>query len=142
VATDKFNHDRAAQVLAEAAIYGDAKAATRASITVRTIQNYRKRLAVDTLLSQLFAEKRAALERKWASSLAPAIRSAVGFLQRAAEEADPRDPEAIHAVAGAFKLLTEVAITKEILDERFAERRAQAEPVRQMDAPGTPALNN
>ena len=122
-----FNYNRAAMYLAEAAVYGDVKASERAGLSLRTLHNYRKRLEDDDTLSELFQHKREALEKEWAADLAPAIRNSIDFLTRAAQEADVKDPDAIHAVAGAFKLLSNIALTRELLDVRIMERRGTAD---------------
>ena len=121
----KFNYETAAQVLADAAIFGDAKAVARAGITSQTLRNYRKRMSEDETLLHYFAQKKALLEREWSQELAPAIRNGIDFLSRAAQVAEPSDPDAIHAVAGAVKILTGVSLTQRILDARLAERSGQ-----------------
>lgn len=116
-----FDYERASRALAAAALEGDHSAAQRENLTVRTLQNYRKRLQTDATLSQLFAEKKALLEREWAHEIAPTLRAALAFLQRAMTNLDPSDPEAVHAAAGAFKLVNEGHLTMRVIDARLAE---------------------
>ena len=123
-----FDYERAARALAIAALHGIKEAANAEGITVRTVRNYRQRLDQDEYLAELFREKKESLEREWASELAPAIRGAIDFLRRASSEANPADPEAIHSVAGALKILTGVALTKEVLDARLAAERRSRDP--------------
>ncbi|MCE5419172.1 MAG: hypothetical protein JJ713_00050 [Acidithiobacillus sp.] len=133
-----LDYDFAATVLVECLYSDDAKIAHRYGITVRTIQNYRARMRKDARLSQIFAAKKAAFEREWASELAPAIREAIKFLQQAARSADPGDPEAIHAVAGALKILSEVSMTREVINARLAAQdRPQRAEVGALAAPAT-----
>lgn len=115
-----FNYERAATILAEAAFVDEQKILQRYKITQRTLYNYRQRLHHDPKLSEFFVQKKSVLEREWSNELAPAIREAIRFLQQAARKADPSDPAAIHAVAGALKILSEVSITKEVIDARLA----------------------
>lgn len=128
----KFNAERAARILAHAAMVGDKRAADENKVTVRTLQNWRKRLSDDPNFSQLFADKKAAVESDWADSLAGAIRKAIDFLGRAAEEANVGDPDVIRSVAGGLKILTDVATTRRVLDARLAgkvgQARAEARP--------------
>jgi hypothetical protein len=112
--------NRVASILVEAAYHGDKETAGRWSITTRTIQRYRERLNEDSELSQTVALKKQQYEADWANEIPGAIRSAVRFLQRASNEANPKDPDTIHAVAGALKILAEVGITKAILDVRLS----------------------
>lgn len=115
-----LNYERAATVLAEAAFTNDPTASQRHGISLRTLERYRSRLRTDEKLAAFVAAKKVALEREWANELAPAIREAIHFLQRAAREADPGDPNAIHAVAGALKILSEVSMTREVINARLA----------------------
>lgn len=128
---DNFNRERAATMLAEAAIFGDRRAVERTGLTLRSLQNYRRRLATDARLSLLFAEKRKLLSSRWADDLIPAIRGAVDFLHRACEQADPSNPRAIRAVTGSLKILADVATAERLLDARFPDApRAHAAPDR------------
>lgn len=43
-----FDADKAAKLLVEATMFGDAKAAEKFKVTPRTLRNYRKRLSEDT----------------------------------------------------------------------------------------------
>lgn len=133
-----FNYDRAAQLLADAALYGDVKALQRSGMTRQTLHRYRQRLADDDVLLQIFTEKKALLEREWANELAPAIRNGIEFLSRAAQTADASDPDAIHAVAGAVKILTGVSFTKDVLSARISERTGQVREATKQDAAAEP----
>jgi hypothetical protein len=114
-----MNREQVAQILVEALYSGDHETARRFGISIRTLQRYRRRLHTDPELSQIVALKKAAFEREWAEDATQAIREAVRFLQRAATQADPSDPNAIHAVAGALKILAEVSLTREVLSVRL-----------------------
>lgn len=116
-----FDYERASRALATAALEGDTIAATRENISIRTLQRYRKQLDSDTTLAQLVAEKKSILESRWADQIAPTLRAALAFLQRAANNLDPSDPNAVHAIAGAFKLVNEGHQTMRVIDARLAE---------------------
>ena len=116
-----YNRDRAAMVLVEAAFYGDAVAAKRAGIHERTIERYRLRLEDDAELSRLVREKKRLFEGDWAAELPAAIRACIAFIVRAAQESNPRDPEVIHAIAGALKIVTDAGFAKAILDVKLSE---------------------
>jgi hypothetical protein len=113
--------EQMAQILVEALYGGDREAAKKHGVSVRTIQLYRKRLQTDPELSRFFALKKDAFEGMWLEDSTSAIREAIRFLQRAATQADPTDPNAIHAVAGALKILAEVSLTREVLSVRLEE---------------------
>ena len=127
--TTNFDYERASRALATAALEGNDTAAQRENITVRTLQRYRQRLDTDATLSRLVAEKKARLESEWANEIAPTLRAALAFLQRAATALDPSDPEAVHALAGAFKLVNEGHQTMRVIDARLAELHRQGHPV-------------
>ena len=116
----RFDYERAATVLVDALYEGDVEAVQRHGVTRKSLYNWRHRLATDQRLAQLFNEKRRQAETEWAPQFVPAIRDAVEFLRRAARELDPADPDAVHAVAGALKILAEIAMTREVLDARLA----------------------
>lgn len=116
-----FNTERAAAVLVDAAYMGDKRAAKKWGITPRTIPNYRKRLETDEAFASLFELKRAAAERDWAEQAPMAIRAAIDFILRAAQEGDAESPEMVHAIAGAMKLAADMYLTKQVLDARLAK---------------------
>ncbi|HSN29412.1 MAG TPA: hypothetical protein VLT45_24145, partial [Kofleriaceae bacterium] len=60
-----------------------------------------------------------AADKDWAKGLSTAIRGQIEFLNRAAQDADPKNPEAIKAVTGALDTLADVALTKRMLDARL-----------------------
>ncbi|HEY1956709.1 MAG TPA: hypothetical protein VGH28_13910 [Polyangiaceae bacterium] len=122
----KFDAARAARVLAEAVATGDAAAAKRHGVAERTIRHWRKKLEGDPVLAGLCQEKVAIVEADWAESLPSAIRKCIEFLADATEKCDARSPEAVHAIAGAMKLLTDVALARQMLDVRLARQAGQA----------------
>ncbi|HEX2865258.1 MAG TPA: hypothetical protein VHN99_11870 [Deinococcales bacterium] len=116
-----LDRDRAAAILVDAAYLGDPKAAERWKITTRTIENYRARLKKDPELSAIFAQKRQAAEGDWKSELARALRTGVRRLARMLDEVQGSDLEAIEAVTGAVKALSEIDLTREVLNAGHAD---------------------
>lgn len=119
----KLDPDRVAIILVEALYNDDAKTAERWGITTRTLQNYRRRLSNDVELSQKFVLKKKLFESDWAAEVPSTIREAMEFIRRAAKEADHKDAEVIHAIAGAMKVTAEMGLTKEIIDARLGQFR-------------------
>lgn len=115
-----FDYELAATVLAEAAFSDDETVLRRHGISPRTLRRYRERLHSDSRLAAFVQEKKSILEREWADEIAPAIRAAVGFLRRAASTADASDPAAIRAIAEALKTLSELQMTREVLEARLS----------------------
>lgn len=127
MAGSKFNPERAAAILLEAQLTTDKAAVENHGISARTLFNWRERLYTDETFSDIFRRKKELSERDWASSLAPAIRDGIDFLARAGREANHKDPEVIHAIAGALKILTTTATKKEVLDATLNRARSSAE---------------
>lgn len=115
-----FNYELAATVLVDAAYTTDTKAAEKHDVSERSVRRWRNRLDRDEKLASLVLHKKRLAEQDWATELAPAIRASIDYLRRAAETADTSDPDVIHAVAGALKMLTSVALTKKVLDDRLS----------------------
>lgn len=119
--------ERMAEILVDSFLSGDdRKTAERYGITDRTLRNWRKRLDTDPKLSEIFRAKKARASEGWADEVPGAIRASVTFLRRAAEEGDPTDPDMVHSVAGAMKLLSETAATWKLLDVRLARTQQTA----------------
>lgn len=119
MATPYLDYDRAAIILVQAAFYGEKQTAKEWGIHPNTITNYRKRLANDQELVEIFNEKKAAFEADWFSEIPGTIKIALNFIKQAAREANHKDPDVIHAVAGAMKIAAEIGLTKEFLDAKL-----------------------
>lgn len=117
-----FNYELASTVLVEAAYQGDDVAAKKYGVSVRSVRRWRKRIDEDERLASFVRIKKDRMEQRWADELPSAIRASITYLQNAAQEVNKRDPDAIHAVAGALKILSDVALTKEVLDARLAKQ--------------------
>lgn len=121
----KFNYERAASALLEALLGGDQTAAEKYGVSIRSIQTWRQRLGEDAHLVEFFAIKRRAFEDGWAEELGVPIRAAARLITEAAASADAvtkRNPEFIHAIAGALKICAELKIVSKVIDARTAPR--------------------
>ena len=122
----RFKYEFASIVLVEAAFFGDKPTAAKYGIATRTIHRYRKRLNEDAQLSALVKVKKDLMEQEWAEEMPAAIRASIEFLRKAATEAKATDPDVIHAIAGALKILSDVAMTKKVIDARLTGQNRQA----------------
>jgi hypothetical protein len=122
MAAPNFNADRAARILVEATMskLTDEEFAKRHGISDRTLRNWRSRLAEDDEFAELFLSLKSKAVDKWAGSLSSAIRSSIEFLAQAAKDCSTSDPASVHSIAGALKILADVAMTQQALDARFA----------------------
>lgn len=85
----KFDAERAARVLADAAEFGDAKAAEKWKITTRTVENYRARLRSDPVLSGSFARIEREETRDWHAARRRFLRAGVDKLRELIAQAGP-----------------------------------------------------
>jgi len=122
----KFKPERAATILVEAAFTSDEQAAKRWDVSVRSLLNWRNRLDDDLEFAAIFHHKKDVFEANWSLDLLPAMYSAIDYLKRASTQ-DTYSPEYIHAVAGGLKILSDVRVTKEVIDARFAGLRRPAD---------------
>lgn len=123
--------DRARLILDSIAL-GRKEAARKHGVSERTLSRAVAAAKADPEVAQAVRDKRAALDAEkdaeWRRQAPAALESAVRFLQRAAEQADPKAPEAIHAVAGALKLLSAEMMGWKALDVRLARSAGPAVP--------------
>ncbi len=119
-----FDYDKAASVLVDAAYRGDEEAARLWGVNERTIRRYRARMDEDDALSSLVQRKRALAEQGWIDRFPATLGAGADFIERAAKQGSPKDPNMVHAVAGAMKLMAEIMFVKQMLDARFNERHA------------------
>ena len=132
----RLDLDRVAMILVEAVFYGDIPTAARWGITERTIRNYRTMLNEDAELSVIFRLKKEKFETEWANEIPAAMRAGLRFLMRAAEDADHKNPDVIHAIAGGMKIMAEIGLTKEIIDARLGRGDRQEREENRSLVPG------
>ena len=131
----RLDYDRASTVLVEAAYFGDKQAAERNGISVKTVERYRKRLETDVKLSEFVQLKKAQFEASWAEDVSLALKKGVDFFNRVFDKASVMNAQTIHAAAGAFKILFEAKLTKDVLDARLSRYIGEeSEENRQMAA--------
>lgn len=121
----KFKPEIAAAALLTAAYANDEEACKKYGVSLRSLQNWRRRLAEDQEFADFFTKKNAEASKKWAEELPVALTQSLRFLGEAADAArkDPmyvRNPMVIQAVAGAMKLIADVLLTSRVLDARLA----------------------
>lgn len=131
MAAPSFDYAKASTAIAECYVLGPRATTEKLQISERSLQRWRARLAKgDAKLAALVADKIRAVEADWAEALPGAICACIAFLHRAAKDADPTDPVAVHAIAGAMKLLAEVTISRRVIDEKLARGQAALEEAR------------
>src|SRR5512139_4250756 len=121
----KFKPELAASVLVEAAYTSDEKAAQKYGVSVQSVYNWRKRLEEDDEFRSIFSIKRERFEAEWATELPNAIRACIDFIKRAALEASPTKPDVIYSVAGALKIVSDIQMSKDIIDARLTDFNRQ-----------------
>lgn len=136
-----FNHDFAATVLIAAVYVSDAEACARYGISVRSLQNYRKRMVSDSKLADIFATKKAELDKEWAQDFIIPLRKGAQFLLEAFESCRTdsqyiKNPVVIQAVAEAVKLCADVVLTSKVIDAQFGDPN---QPTNQLPEEVSPA---
>lgn len=125
--------DRKALIISYAAIHGDQAACKHFKISARSIQRYRREAEESDALSQSVAHKKDVVIAKWTEGAPSAVADCVAFVARATREGDPSDPNMVHAISGAIKILTDALANREVLDvwiEDVQQARATADPNR------------
>lgn len=117
-----FNHERAAQALTDAILMGDEAAAKKYEVSVRSIQEWRSRLHTDPVLVESFAKKKRLQDDAWADEIPAMLKAGIKYLKDAAQQCDPRDPDSVHAIAGAIKIVSEVEQVRKVIDARLANQ--------------------
>lgn len=115
----RLRYELAARIIAEAEFSPDKLVCARYGITTRTLQRYRVQMAEDEKLSACVASQKDVLESEWVSDAIRTMRCQFRFLRKAAQTADAKDPAAIHAIAGAMKLLGDGVAGSRIIDARL-----------------------
>jgi hypothetical protein len=123
----KFPTAKAATVLAEAEIFGDRATCIKWSITSQTLRNYRARILEDGNLLQSFELKKRMLLVGWQQNCAKSLNKALKILDGLMDDAPVQaamglDESAAHAgmiraVAGGIKIVGELKLAGEALDE-------------------------
>ena len=115
----RLRFDLAARIIAEAEFSPDKIVCERYGVSQRTLQRYRVQMAEDPKLADCVASQKEALEAEWVSDAIRTMRCQFRFLRKAARTADAKDPAAIHAIAGAMKLLGDGVAGSRIIDARL-----------------------
>lgn len=122
-----FNREFAASVLIAAVYMSDAEACAKYGVSLRSLQNYRKRLVSDAAFAEVFATKKAELDKEWAKDFIIPLKKGAQFLLEAFESvrADKnyiKNPVVIQAVAEAVRLCADVVLTNKAIDAQFSDQ--------------------
>jgi hypothetical protein len=112
----KVDPEKVAQVLLDAHALGDEAAARQHNVSVRTIANYRARMAADPIVAELFRSKKAALAQTWLDQTENArSRLLTRVLTLAEASTELRD------VAGALKIVTDANVAERVVTDGLGE---------------------
>lgn len=138
--------ERASQILVEALLVvgvipgqADEQVGKKHGVSARQIRRWRKALGSDPELAELVRSKKALAEQGWAEQLPGAIRACIDFVFRAAGSANIKDPQAIHSMVGALKILTDVETTRRMVDARL--RKQEEAAAAQAQGQGAPVID-
>lgn len=113
MATPSFNPGRAARILVDAIVFGDAPTCRRWKISRRTLVRYRERLGKDPQLAQLVRSKGQKADKDWSKAR---LRSLRATLKKANELVKlARGPEHLADVTEHLRVLGELDIAAKVL---------------------------
>lgn len=117
--------DRVAQILVDAYLIGDPRAAKHWGITDRTIRNYRARMETDEALSSRFLQKKREVEADWVDTSKRFLARSIAKLEDLVQSAGP---DQIREVAGAIKIVGELDVVRSALKDGQQPERADQGP--------------
>lgn len=118
----KLDKKHVANILIDAIYLGDAKACERYGISDRTLRRYKERLASDRELSALVHNKNEEIGKHVVPDCLYAVRAASKYIIDVSmnmDEITKRNPEMLHAVAGAMKISMEAAVTYQYIQAKL-----------------------
>ena len=125
-----INDERKAMILVDALYQGDKEAANKHGISTRSIRNWKKDIENDAVFSAIFQKKLLERDQRWASDIPAALNACIAFIKEAANTARKTDPDAIEAVTKAAQTLSEIDITRGIINARLAgQNRSDSQEV-------------
>jgi hypothetical protein len=114
----KFSYERAAMAIAESESFGDSANLTKYGINQSTLWRWRVRALEDPILHESASLKKRMLVADWQKDATQSINTALCELTRRIPLAETEeDAKLIHAIAGACKVVGELKITAEALNE-------------------------
>jgi hypothetical protein len=117
-----IQQDKIVEILADATIMTDTQAAEKHGVSVRTIRLHRSRIGTDTPLAAQLQYKLNEQDRTWSAEIPRALKASINFLLKAAQEGDHTDPKMIAEVTSAMRVLSEIAMVRDVLKERLADK--------------------
>lgn len=118
------------QALADSAMLGDAAACAKHGITPRTLRRYRTNARRDGTLAKGALSKIEAAQQDWLQGTQADLHAISSRLREMCARAKPT-PEGIHAVAGAFKILSEASLARVMLEFKLQPQGTTAQVVKQ-----------
>lgn len=122
----KFKPELAAVVLLEAAYKNDEDACRKYGVSLRSLQNWRRRLHEDKEFAAIFATKQQRVSREWADDFLAPIRRAAQLIDQCYQEIqkDPRvmkNPVFIQAIADSARTCADILLTQQAINAQFSD---------------------
>lgn len=111
---------RATTVLAEADVFGDAVAIRRYGVAQSTLYNWRKKEREDAEFHELVQLKRRILLADWQQDASKCLKISLNRLAEIIQVARGEDAELIQAIANCCKVVGELKLTAEALQDEVA----------------------
>ena len=116
--------EKRAEIIVEAGLLGAETAAKNHGVHKNTVARWLAAMESDEQLVQLVREKREAANDAWAARVPGCIEKLLASIERIAEDTQNRSPEMMYSLAGALKIVADVAVTWKILGARLSVRQA------------------
>jgi hypothetical protein len=122
----KFKPHLAAAVLIEAAYKSDSQACEKYGVSLRSLQNWRRRLHEDEAFAAIFATEARNLEKEWASEFLAPIRRAAILIDQCYQELlkDPtsmKSAAVIQAIADSARTCADILLTQQAINAQFGD---------------------
>lgn len=132
----KFKPRLAAAVLLEATYKNDDLACAKYGVSLRSVQNWRRRLHEDEAFARIFATEARKLEKEWANEFLAPIRRAAGLIDQCYQELqkDPRsmkNPMLIQAIADSARTCADILLTQQAINAQFSDSDQSADQLSQ-----------
>ncbi len=120
MANPNFDRDKASKIVLDASLMGDRAAADKWGVSERTVRHYRHKLDSDPEFAEVCQEKKRIQDEAWADEIPSMLAAGITFLKEAAQQGDREDPDFVHAIAGAIKIVSEVHQVRRVIDARLS----------------------
>jgi len=117
-----IDYDKWAEILLDAALEADSTVAQQWGVSRQQISRWRRSYREgEPNICEAVRRKEYEREHRWVRQIPGALESVIAFLQRAANQSDPTDPDAVREAARALQQLHETKLTHDVMQHRLQQ---------------------